>query len=445
MSSCRLRSYLCLLGGVLGVLWLATPIVTGAQTEKAIPQAKTFFSLLVDGRYEKAFNRLSPTMQKFLPPDRMKAMMAAIRQQLGGFLGVDSTYVEKLDTLIRVHLISRFEKGRVDVQMVLEPSAKVAGLWFRPAEKPSYEAPAYTDTSRFREQELEFGRPAYRLKGTLSLPEGEGPFPVVVLVHGSGPNDRDETVGPNKPFRDLAWGLASLGIAVFRYDKRTYAYARKLAVAKITVEQEVIEDALLALQRVRQHPSVDSGRVYLLGHSLGGMLAPEIAYRDGRVAGVLLLAAPARPLDAVLMDQLTYIRSLKKGSPEAAGIDSLLQIVKKLAKGELDSSTNVLGAPASYYYDLRRRLPFTFAEKLQCRLLVLQAGRDYQVPETDKKMWKAFCEKIPYAEYKEYANLNHLFIAGRGMATPEEYATKKGHVAYRVIRHIADWIRSGRN
>ena len=139
-----------------------------------------------------------------------------------------------------------------------------------------------------------------------------------MLVHGSGPNDRDETLGPNKPFRDLAWGLADRGIAVLRYDKRTSVYGGKMAGNKnLTVREETIDDALLAVKLLRGRPDIDPKRIFILGHSLGGMVAPRIGADDPSLAGLIILAGATRPLPDVAREQLEYIASLSPARRQA--------------------------------------------------------------------------------------------------------------------------------
>ena len=145
----------------------------------------------------------------------------------------------------------------------------------------------------------------YPLPGLLTLPDGAGPFPAVLLVHGSGPQDRDEAVGPNRPFRDLAVGLADLGVASLRYDKRTFAHGKRLADAlqgRLSVEEEVIRDALCAAALLRAEPLIRPDRVYLLGHSMGGMLAPRIDAEGGAFAGLIFWAGTPRTLDALILE-----------------------------------------------------------------------------------------------------------------------------------------------
>ena len=117
----------------------------------------------------------------------------------------------------------------------------------------------------------------FPLKGMLMLPDGDGPFPGVVLVHGSGSSNMDEKVGKLTPFRDIAQGLARRGIASVRYDKRSHAHGLKMVLDKahpITVWEETIEDALLAARLLRGDRRI--GPVFLAGHSMGAMLAPRI-------------------------------------------------------------------------------------------------------------------------------------------------------------------------
>jgi dienelactone hydrolase len=278
------------------------------------------------------------------------------------------------------------------------------------------------------------------LPGTLTLPASGGPHPVVVLVHGSGPHDRDETIGPNRPFRDIAGGLASRGIAVLRYEKRTKVHGARIDATAFTVEQEVIDDALAAIDAARRQDGLDADRVYLAGHSLGAMLAPEIAKRDGRLAGLVLLAAPARPLEVVMRDQLEYIAALPQSDSAArASIAATLDTIAQLENRALPPATSVMGAPASYYYDLDEYEPVATAMALDVPILVVHGGRDYQVTAEDLAIWR---ERLSDqgAIIREFPALNHLFIEGSGTATPTEYFSSAGHVAATVIQTLANWI-----
>ena len=160
-----------------------------------------------------------------------------------------------------------------------------------------------------------------RSPGRSPGPKGVASAPLLILVHGSGPNDRDETLGPNTPFRDLAHGLATRGIAVLRYDKRTFAQKEKLLKQglekTITIKEEVLDDVMATLDKARSLPGIDSNRIFVLGHSGGGSLAPLIAQRDGRLAGIILLAASSRPLEEGLLEQLRYVKGVDPDQAEA--------------------------------------------------------------------------------------------------------------------------------
>jgi len=163
-------------------------------------------------------------MKKAMPPDKLQEAWESIVATAGPFQQQTGVREQEAGPYRIVFVTCRFEKTVLDAKVVYRKDGRITGLWFGPARPPvEYKAPAYADRSAFTEQEVTVGQGEWALPGTLSLPKGKGPFPALVLVHGSGPQDRDETVGANRPFRDLAWGLASRGVAVLRYEKRTRA------------------------------------------------------------------------------------------------------------------------------------------------------------------------------------------------------------------------------
>jgi dienelactone hydrolase len=269
------------------------------------------------------------------------------------------------------------------------------------------------------------------------------------LVHGSGPQDRDETIGPSKPFRDLAGGLASRGVAVLRYEKRTKAHAAKLAEGQegLTVHEETVEDAILAADLLRATAGIDPDRVYVLGHSLGGMLIPRIAAGASEAAGFVIMAGTTRGLAEVTIEQLDYILSLKNEAEFSELERTQIETMKAEAQRvrELDASAEeqpdglLFGAPASYWLDLRAYDPAGMVKDVKRPLLVLQGGRDYQVTEVDFDNWRAALAGRDDVTFRLYPDLNHIFATGEGMATPEEYG-EPAHVAEEVINDIADWI-----
>lgn len=289
----------------------------------------------------------------------------------------------------------------------------------------------------------------WALPGTLTMPAGRGPFPAVVLVHGSGPQDRDETVGPNKPFRDLAVGLAADGVAVLRFDKRTKVYGSQMAamIDQVTVKEETVDDAISAVALLRTRPWIDSKRVFLLGHSLGGTLAPRIGLSDPALAGFIVLAGSTLPLEDVILDQARYLLALKPQVTDAdrAALRNLEDQVAQVKDPGLSTATPrarlPLGVPATYWLDLRGYDPPEAAKRLDRRMLILQGERDYMVTLANFVRWQAALGGRPNVRFKTYASLNHFFIAGTGTPSPADFDVP-GHVPSEVAGDIAAWIRT---
>ena len=403
--------------------------------------AALFVQALVDARWSDAAGRVAASVPAgAMSAERLQQVWTQLTGRLGALEALALQEVATQDGRQLVDLAARFARSEVTLRVVLDDALAVAGFWVSQPKAPTYEPPAYVDPSAFDEAELTLGRePA--LPAVLTRPHG-GAAPVLVLVHGSGPNDRDETIGANRPFRDLAWGLASRGVAVLRYDKRTFAHPRSLG-ADVTVEEEVVLDAVDAVRAARAAAGVRGERVFLLGHSLGGTLAPEIAARAGGVCGLVLLAAGARALPEVLAEQIAYVASLPEAGPVSPEeLAQVREVAAQLCARALPPAVNVLGVTARYFYDLDDRRPVESVREVGVPVLALHGGRDYQVTGADVARWREALAGHHDAELREYPHLNHLFMPGTGMATPAEYRGAAGHVDAGVVHAIADWIHA---
>jgi dienelactone hydrolase len=389
-------------------------------------------------------------MRTALPEPKLRETWQTLQAQAGPFqkqLGARATKLAGYDVVL---VTCQFKQMALDAKVVFDAKRRVAGLFFVPSHPAANasEPPPYAHTNAFQEKEFIVGRGEWQLPGTLTLPTTGGPWPAVVLVHGSGQNDRDETVGANKPFRDLAWGLATKGIAVLRYEKRTKEHADKFkseVLGQLTVKDETIDDALSAVTELRATDDLDPKRIFVLGHSLGGMVAPRIGQADPNLAGLIILAGATRPLEDLMVEQTRYLLSLS-GKPSAEAQVQLDQLlveaakVKKLTDADTSSPALLLHAPAAYWLDLREHDPLAIAKGLKQPLLILQGGRDYQVTEVDFNRWKAALGAQPNVTFKLYPKLNHLFLAGEGKSTPDEYE-EPGHVAEAVVTDLAEWLK----
>jgi dienelactone hydrolase len=306
--------------------------------------------------------------------------------------------------------------------------------------------PSYARSDAYGEQHVVAGAEGWPLPGTLTMPVGDGPFAAVVLVHGSGPHDRDGTSGPNRPLRDIAVGLASRGVAVLRYDKRSLLHAQRLAAPGTTVSDEVIDDALAGVALLRRTPRIDPARVFVLGHGLGGTLAPRIAEADPSLAGVIVLAGAVRPPEQAIVEQTRYLIVADGELTDAEreqlmGAERLAASVRALTPADAGRSEAILGAPPSYWLDLRGYDPPALASRLAHPFLVLQGERDYQVTMADFARWRAALESRANVTLRSYPTLNHLFMPGRGPSLPDEYLTP-GHVDAGLVADIETWLTS---
>jgi uncharacterized protein len=318
-----------------------------------------------------------------------------------------------------------------------------AGLVPTQSSSQTWNAPGYVDSAKFTKLDVTVGSMA--LGGTLTLPTGVDKAPAVVLIHGSGPNDRDESIGPNRPFRDIAEGLASRGIAALRYDKRTKAHPGQFS-ATGTVREEAMDDAVAAVALLAARSEIDAKRIVIVGHSLGGMLAPRIAEGRSDIAGVVIMAGATRPLLEVVVEQAEYVASLNGPLDEI--MRRRVEAVKREAARAAAAKAGevgglVMGAPASYWADLNAYDPAAAAAKLTLPLLVLQGGRDFQVTLADLRRYRSALDGHGNSTIREFPRLNHLFMDGEGKSRPEEY-NKAGHVDPAVIDTVAEFVKGVR-
>lgn len=293
----------------------------------------------------------------------------------------------------------------------------------------------------------------YPLKGMLTLPDDlSRPVPAVVFVHGSGSSNMDEKVGKLTPFRDLAEGLAKHGIASLRYDKRSFVHGFKMMRSgTITVREETIEDAILAANLLKSNPAIDPEKVFIIGHSMGGMLAPRIDAEGGNFRGLILLAGTPRKLEEVLLEQtkemlplsgrLTRFLLEKQLKTLEASFADLYSMTDEEAKAK-----KMGGGTTLYYFKEMGDHPAEgYLRQLTKPILVLQGGKDFQVKtEVDFTLYRELLREHPSASFRLYEHLNHCFVPsvyGRIDKAKQEYGVEQ-HIGEEVIADIAGWIRS---
>lgn len=294
----------------------------------------------------------------------------------------------------------------------------------------------------------------YPLNGMLTIPDETNELlPAVVLVHGSGPSNMDGKIGNNYPFKDLAEALAERGIAALRYDKRTFVYGKEMRNdTGLSVKEETIEDAILAANFLRKDLRIDGNKIFIIGHSMGGMLAPRIDAEGGNFAGIIIMAGSPRKLEEIIISQnndvLNSLNMFLKmiARKQIAALSSKFNNIYNLSDEEA-KSTKVLGKYVRAYYlkEMGEHPSTNYLKALDKPVLILQGDKDFQVSlEKDFDGYKKILGDTRNVTFKLYPNLNHLFmpsVYGEILKAKKEYKVAQ-RIDKQVIKDVSEWILS---
>lgn len=281
----------------------------------------------------------------------------------------------------------------------------------------------------------------YPLDGMLALPDQFPlPVPAVVMVHGSGPSNMDEKVGKLTPFKDLAEGLQKRGIASLRYHKRTFSYGRKMVKQEATIREETIEDACFALDLLKSDPRIDSSKIFILGHSMGAMLAPRIDAEWGYAKGLIMMAGSPCRMEEIMLRQLKQGESgnpvlkwiLEMQSQKfARKFDKLYEMSDEEARKQKFPG----GVSLYYFKEMGKRTAADYLLENRKPVLIMQGGKDFQaLRDVDFVQFQEVLKGKNNVEYREYPQLNHVFVE----AIYDDILKASGE--YRVERHIGDEV-----
>ena len=384
-----------------------------AQDDARSRQAERALDFLRQNQADSILALLSAELRPVAKREMFEGVMAQVEQMAGAYQGHEPWTAKNLMGTDGYAALLHFETMDLGLFVAFDEQLLLRGLQIIPAAMVSQSPTAETLALPAGAVELDdtlWVTDRVRLPAVITMPAGaNAETPIVVMVHGSGALDRDETVMVNKPFRDLAYLLAAQGIATLRYDKRTFVYHTPVD----NMDDETIADALCALRTARGMLN----KVYLLGHSLGAMLAPAIASRtEIPLQGVIMMAGPARDLEQVVRQQLDYLRPAN--APATYEDDALAQLRQH-----------------SPHY-LQPQNQVAVAQQLALPMLFLQGERDYQVPMIDYRLWRQLLGERSNVTFRSYPKLNHLFLEGDGDSTPLEYSIE-GHVPQYVALDIA--------
>lgn len=411
--------------------------------------ASSFVSDFVNRDFDKLLSTYdySEDMKTLFTKEAMQEVNEQIEKSYGVSTRISGAKVQEKTDFVIVSIGVEFPDATLAYNIVFSHEGKLSGFNYN--EIASIESYFGMALEGANDTYVTFGDESFLIEGTLSIPDlGSEQYPVVVLIHGSGPQDRDQTIYGNKPFRDIAEGLIEKGIAVLRYDKRTFTHNQKYTdvelLNSLTIYDEVIDDAMYAIDFLKEHASIDKNNIFIVGHSLGGNQAPRIAEGNDDVAGIAILAGNVTPMQEIIVTQYEYLLGLdgSYSDKDNTQLDAIRKAVELINSNQLTldtDSSETLGLSPKYWMDIRDYNPLESALKLKRPILILQGGRDYQITRNELDKWtEGLGDK---ASYKLYEDLNHLFMSGEGPSAPAEY-TKAGKVSSEVIEDLASWLLS---
>lgn len=415
----------------------------GVETDPAAI-ARAVVEMAREGYFATVEELFAPPLRAVVSAEMLRVAWMTEMGRNGAVSAIGEPMSEPTEAgLVRVSVPVTCERGGLTVVMSVDDAGLLNGLRIAPAATTSWTPPPYAAPKRFDEHEVTVGSGPLSVPGTLSLPRGRGPRPGVVLLSGGGPLDRDETSGPNKPLKDLAWGLAGRGVAVVRFDKVTHTHS-----GRFTMTDEYVPYAVEAVHLLQHQRAVDPARVFVLGHSMGGKVAPQVATAEPSVAGLVILAGDAQPMHHAAVRVTRYLAALTPGPNAEEAVAAITRQAAMVDSPHLSPSTPAeelpFGLPASYWLDMRGYDPVSTAAALDKPMLILQGGRDYQVTvEDDLARWKAGLAHRTDVTIRVHDADNHLFFTGSGPSTPAEYGPAQ-HVDPAVIADIAEWLTPDR-
>ncbi|PXW13518.1 hypothetical protein C8D70_109135 [Chryseobacterium sp. CBTAP 102] len=412
---------------LLTLFFTAYALLSFSQDRKEI--GNTFIkALLVDKNIEKAHSYFDPSVAGQIPVDQLKAVTEQLQGQIGGLKNI----LEVNNEGNTYYYYSEFEKTKLDVQLTFGENNKLLGFFLVPHK--SFEKPDEKTTLKIKSDGIE-------LNGTLLIPPSNNKNKLVIFVHGSGAHDRDETIGENKPFKDIAEYLLANGIASYRYDKRTYSYPETFN-EKSTVEEETINDAVNTALYFKKNAYYKDYQIIILGHSQGAYMMPKIAEKS-QVSKYVFMAGNARPLQDLLVEQYEYLHAIDPTQVPAEAVQEVKTKVAFLNSSQFSisspSSELPLGQSAAYWKYIKDYNQLNEVKKVKAPMFFAQGGRDYQVTGKDFNLWKETLKNDKTAVFKFYPALSHLFIAGSGKPSPKDYETK-GKVDEHFLKDLADFI-----
>lgn len=430
---------------VILCLLTITPTSWAQDTAHVAQRAQFIIGSFQERKFEKINPLLDNEMKRVLGESGLEELWDAILMQFGEINKIYESNVEKKDTLFVTRTKVEFEKRSWYLKLVFNRENKISGFFIEPLTMP-YEPPSYANLDAFYEYKKTIQDPKFPIDGILTLPKSKNRVPVIIILGGSGPIDKDLTIGSKRIYKDIAWGLASAGIAVFRFDKRTLTHAKSIAaVPNFSIDDEYLQDARLAIKMLKGQAEIDPNQIYVMGHSLGGHILPYLATKLKGVSGYIGFAANYSSLPALMAYQADF---LSKDLPEQKK-EPYRQLKQKAIyardRFSLNSPMDSLpdGLTAIYLQSLYHAAPNNHLRSLEKhRFLFIQCEKDYQVPNTEHRRWQDSVKDTQASKtsFISLPLLNHLGCDELGEMGPGSYE-KPGNVSSLLIKELEAFIK----
>lgn len=413
-------------------------------TEHLLEQSILLMDQMKNGEFEGTYDIASDSLKEALPKEQLAMAFASVFANQK-FSGYSDQIISNTSDMTIVTITSQLSTMLLKTNFVYNTKEQLAGINFLPAPLN----PPVFENDTIKEIEILTGSDG-RLNGRLTIPKNVENPPVAIMLQGSGSSGMDEVIGTaaNAPFRDIAHGLAERGVASIRYDKRFYAYPQEaVALQMITLEDEYFNDLKAAIELAKTDNHVDNSRIFVIGHSLGGMIAPAISSMYPELSGVISMAGSPRYLEDILLDQTidgVKIAGIEgeQANAQISAVEAEVKAIKELDEKTSDLSAPLLGAAASYWLSCAKYNPIHYCETMTMPFLIMQGSADCQISVTkDYEEFKKYFKGKTNTTFKLYDNLNHLFMPSIGSGYADEY-NLANQVAEEPLEDMADWIKS---
>ena len=398
-------------------------------------------------QFDKIYTLQDATMRRYMDANQLEATWNSLIENYDSLQYINETIITEKDSFKITETKIDFVKKSFLFKLTINNKGEISGMYFLNT-KLKYTPPDYINTLSFVEIKLAVPTKNIFSEGVLSLPKTQQNAPLVIIVGGSGGTDKDGTLGPNKPYKDIAWALAAKGIAVYRYDKRTANPSNLKGIKNLNeflLYEEYVEDLKNIVAYFSEDKRINPKQIFIAGHSQGGFMLPYFAKACPKIKGVISLAGNYSNVVDLMAYQFEY---LKQFLPDSASKQAYDVMIKKaeymklnIPSTQINKDSMIPGLTMAYVKDMMDNGP----EKLHAVLhkkpaLFIQGERDYQVPMSEFELWKKAMQKSCCSTFISYPKLNHLLMEGEGISQPTEY-NKPNNVPEYIVNEIATWVK----